>query len=72
LHDLAQAETAFRQAAIDHPESVAALNNLAQTLADQGRYTEALEAVHRAISLGGPLGPIVQETLTDIERRMKQ
>lgn len=72
LHDLAQAESAFRQAANDHPDSVAALNNLAQTLADQGRYVEALGVVHRAINLGGPLGPVAQETLADIERRMKQ
>ena len=70
LHDLAQAETAFRQAAHDHPDSVAAFNNLAQTLADQTRYEEALEAAHRAVSLGGPLAQVAQETLADIERRM--
>jgi tetratricopeptide (TPR) repeat protein len=52
LHDLAQAETAFRQAAQDHSDSVAAFNNLAQTLADQARYEEALEAAHRAVNLG--------------------
>jgi hypothetical protein len=72
LHDLAQAETAFRQAAHDHPDSVAAFNNLAQTLADQARYEEALEAAHRAVSLGGPLAQVAQETLADIERRMKR
>jgi tetratricopeptide (TPR) repeat protein len=72
LHDLAQAETAFRQAAHDHPDSVAAFNNLAQTLADQTRYEEALEAAHRAVSLGGSLAPVAQETLADIERRMKR
>jgi len=72
LHDLAQAETAFRQAAHDHPDSVAAFNNLAQTLADQTRYEEALEAAHRAVSLGGSLAPVAQETLANIERRMKR
>jgi tetratricopeptide (TPR) repeat protein len=72
LHDLAQAETAFRQAAHDHPDSVAAFNNLAQTLADQTRYEEALEAAHRAVSLGGPLAQVAQETLADIERKMKR
>jgi tetratricopeptide (TPR) repeat protein len=71
MHDLASAEVAFRQAAHDHPDSVAAFNNLAQTLADQARYEEALEAAHRAVSLGGPLAPIAQETLADIERKMK-
>lgn len=72
MHDLAQAESAFRQATHTHPDSVAAFNNLAQTLSDQARYEEALEAVHRAISLGGPLAQVAQETLADIERRMKQ
>jgi tetratricopeptide (TPR) repeat protein len=72
LHDLTRAETAFRQAAHDHPDSVAALNNLAQTLADQARYEEALEAAHRAVNLGGPLAQTAQETLADIERRMKR
>lgn len=71
LHDLARAETTFRQAAQDHPDSVAAYNNLAQTLADQSRYEEAMEAARRAVSMGGPLWPAAQETLADIERRMK-
>lgn len=72
LHDLTQAERAFRQAAQDHPDSVAAFNNLAQTLADQTRYEEALQAARRAVSLGGPLLQTAQETLADIERRMNQ
>ena len=72
LHDLTRAETAFRQAAQDHPDSVAAFNNLAQTLADLARYEEALEAARRAVSLGGPLAPVARETLSDIELRMKR
>ncbi len=72
LHDLVRAESAFRQAAHDHPDSVAALNNLAQTLSDQARYEEALAAAHRAVSLGGPLAQTAQETLADIERAMKK
>jgi len=71
LHDLARAETAFRKAAHDHPDSVAAFNNLAQTLSDQARYEEALEAAHRAVSLGGSLAQVAQETLDEIERKMK-
>jgi tetratricopeptide (TPR) repeat protein len=71
LHDLVRAESAFRQAAQDHPDSVAALNNLAQTLADQARYQEALEAARQADSLGGPLAQTAQATLADIERKMK-
>jgi tetratricopeptide (TPR) repeat protein len=72
LHDLARAEAAFRQAAHDHPDSVAAFNNLAQTLSDQARYQEALEAAQRAVSLGGPLAETAQQTLADIERAMKK
>ena len=72
MHDLAKAETAFRQAAHDHPDSVAAFNNLAQTLADQARYAEALAAAHQAVSLGGPLAQTAQGTLADIERKMKR
>jgi tetratricopeptide (TPR) repeat protein len=72
LHDLAQAEQVFRSAAIDHPDSVAAFNNLAQVLSDQSRYEEALEAAHQAVSLGGALVPIAQETLVEIEGRMKK
>ncbi|MGC2049438.1 MAG: PA2778 family cysteine peptidase [Gallionella sp.] len=70
-HDLDQAASVFRLATQDHPDSVAAFNNLAQTLADQTRYEEALEAARKAVSLGGPLSQTAQETLADIERRMK-
>ena len=72
MHDLTRAETAFRQAAHEHPDSVAALNNLAQTLADQARYAEALEAARRAVSLGGPLAQTAQATLADIERKIRE
>jgi tetratricopeptide (TPR) repeat protein len=71
LHDLTRAEAAFRQAAHDHPDSVAAFNNLAQTLSDQARYEEALEVARQAVSLGGPLAQVARETLDDIERKMK-
>jgi len=72
MNDLTKAESAFRHATHDHPDSVAALNNLAQTLADQKHYDEALEVAHRAISLGGPLAQVAQETLADIERKVKK
>jgi len=72
MNNLSAAETAYRQAAQDHPDSTAALNNLAQTLADQARYEEAVDAARRAVSLGGPLLRTAQETLSDIERRMRR
>jgi tetratricopeptide (TPR) repeat protein len=71
MHDLPGSETAFRQAVHDHPDSVAALNNLAQVLADQAHYDEALDAAQRAVSLGGPLAPTANKTLADIESKMK-
>lgn len=72
MKDLVQAEAAFRQAIQDHPDSVAALNNLAQVLADLGRDGEALSFARRAVALGGPLEDIAQATLSDIERRLRQ
>jgi tetratricopeptide (TPR) repeat protein len=71
LHDLKEAESAFRQAARDHPDSVAALNNLAQTLADESRYQEALDAAKAAVRLGGPFSQTAQETLAGIRRTMQ-
>ncbi|MGB8516573.1 MAG: PA2778 family cysteine peptidase [Gallionella sp.] len=72
LHDLNAAETAFRQAAQTHPDSVAALNNLAQVLADQARYAEALSVAQHAVDLGGTLVPLAQKTLADIENKLQK
>jgi tetratricopeptide (TPR) repeat protein len=72
MKDLAQAEAAFRLAIQNHPDSVAALNNLAQTLADQARYEEALTFARRAASLGGSLNDVANETLVAIERKIRQ
>lgn len=66
------AEQAFRRAVDGHPDSVAALNNLAQTLSDLGREEEALGYVQKAVALGGPLQDIARSTQTDIERKLKQ
>ncbi len=71
LHDLNAAEMAFRQAINTHPDSVAALNNLAQTLADQARYADALKIAQQAVALGGALAPLAQKTLAEIELQMK-
>jgi tetratricopeptide (TPR) repeat protein len=72
LHQLPQAEAAYRKATQDHPDSAAAFNNLAQALADQGRYEEALLAARQAVNLGGPLSQLAQETLAEIESKLKQ
>lgn len=67
-----EAEAEFRAAVTAHPDSVAALNNLAQTLSDMGHDEEALVFVQRAATLGGPLHDIVLSTQASIERKLKQ
>ena len=69
LGNKAQAETAFRQATAAHPESAAAFNNLAQTLADLGKFEGALEAASTAVSLGGASMPEAKATLDEILKK---
>ena len=69
LHDREMAEAAFRQATVDHPDAVAAFNNLAEVLAEGGKLEEALEAAEYAVSLGGPLLPDTQATLDEIRKK---
>jgi len=66
LGNPAEAEAAFRQATAAHPLAAAAFNNLAQTLADQGKLEAALEAARKAVSLGGASLPAAQATLDQI------
>lgn len=69
LGDKAQAESAFRQATAAQPQSAAAFNNLALTLADQGRLDAALDAARTAVSLGGTGMPEAQATLDEILKK---
>ncbi|MDD2915200.1 MAG: PA2778 family cysteine peptidase [Gallionella sp.] len=62
-----RAEKSYQQATLDHPDSPIAFNNLAQTLADQQRYPEALAAANRAVSLGGTEQAAAQDTLEQIK-----
>jgi len=71
LGRLTEAETAFRRAAATHPLAAAAFNNLAQTLADQGKLGAALEAAREAVSLGGASLPAAQATLEEIFKRRR-
>jgi tetratricopeptide (TPR) repeat protein len=71
LKDLETAEAAFRQAAADHPDSAAALNNMAEVLAERGKLDEALATAQHAVSLGGPLLPTTQATLGEIRRKVE-
>ena len=64
-----EAESAFRSATATHPLAAAAFNNLAQTLADQGKLEAALEAARKAVSLGGASLPAANATLEQILKR---
>lgn len=63
------AEQLFVEATQAHPDSVAAFNNLAQTLSDLGKYDAALVAARRALEISGPLEEVARGTLAEIERK---
>jgi Tetratricopeptide repeat/Peptidase_C39 like family len=67
MGDMDRAEAAFREAALRHPESGIAFNNLAQTLLAQGRKKDALDAALRAVSIGGSLEAVYRQTLKEIQ-----
>jgi tetratricopeptide (TPR) repeat protein len=64
--DLNAAESVFRRAILIFPDEGILYNNLAQVLVDQGRKEEALDAVTRAIQLGGPSTANFERTLEEI------
>ena len=70
LGELREAETVLREAHRRAPDSVVVLNNLAQTLSDQGRNEEALRFAEQAAAHGGPFGTAVQETRQTILNRI--
>lgn len=70
LGEFGQAENVLREAAGRDPESVIVLNNLAQTLSDQGRDEEALPFIERAAAAGGPHAAAVAETRKTILGRI--
>jgi len=69
IGELQESENAFQDAVLRHPKSGAAWNNLAHVRLSLGRRSEALEAVQRAIALGGPpeVVEIYRKTLREIE-----
>ena len=72
LGALDQAERVLRAAAKRAPDSVIVLNNLAQTLSDQGRHEEALPIIDKAAAAGGPFSEAVQQTRQAILKRMQR
>lgn len=71
LGELAEAERVLRDAARRDPDSVIILNNLAQTVSDQGRHAEALPLIERAAAGGGPFAAAVAETRATIRKRLE-
>jgi len=71
-HDLAQAETQYRLATEEHPDSADAWNNLAQVLHELGRNEQALTAAQRALSIGGPRQELYRATLQEIDSSSAQ
>ena len=72
LGQLREAEAVLRRAVQVDPKSVIVLNNLAQTLSDDGRDAEALHFIDRAAALGGPFAGAVEETRKAIRARLKK
>lgn len=72
LGELDAAERVLRTAAQREPGSVIVLNNLAQTLSDQGRDAEALPVIERAAALGGPFAAAVEQTRQSIRERLQK
>jgi tetratricopeptide (TPR) repeat protein len=73
LGALPEAERVLRSAVQLAPDSVIALNNLAQTLSDQGKHAEALPYIERAVertASGGPFAAAVQDTRETIRKRL--
>ena len=72
LRELPQAEKVLRAALERSPDSAIVLNNLAQTLSDQGRDAEALPLAERAVAAGGPNAAAVRETHDAILKKTKK
>jgi tetratricopeptide (TPR) repeat protein len=76
LGALPEAERVLRDALEREPDSVIALNNLAQTLSDLGRNEEALPFIERAMertsAAGAPFAAAVQETRQTIRERLEK
>lgn len=67
--DFKGAERHFRAALEREADNADVMNNLANTLADQGRLAEALEMINRALAI--KQAPAYLDTYRQIERRLQ-
>lgn len=70
MGELKEAEGVLREAARHAPDSPIVLNNLAQTLSDQGRDDEALPIIERAVAAGGPFAEAIKQTRQEILKKV--
>nr|WP_236589386.1 PA2778 family cysteine peptidase [Ramlibacter aurantiacus] len=66
---LARARDHYQQAALAHPGSGDAWNNLGQVLSELGEPDEAARAARRAVAIGGPRSSTYAATLSGIEAK---
>jgi hypothetical protein len=69
---LADAATVLRAAQKRHPQSAIVVNNLAQTLSDQGRHAEALAQINKVSDPQGPFAAEIRSTRQLILHRIDQ
>lgn len=72
LKDMNEAEKSFRLAIQHHPNSAAAMNNLAQVLLESGKTTEAKSFAQKAVLIGGPQLEQFKATLKEIDRQLEK
>ena len=72
MGDLPAAEQSFAEATRQFPTQGAAFNNLAQVLFDQGKKEAALTYAEKAVSMGGPMSGVFQETLEEIKSSLAE
>lgn len=70
--ELAEAAAVLREARRRHPQSVIVINNLAQTLSDQGHQTEALAQIDKVSDPENPFAADVRATRQLILQRIGQ
>jgi tetratricopeptide (TPR) repeat protein len=72
MGDLPASEQSFTEATRQFPSEGAAFNNLAQVLFEQGKKEAALAAAKKAVSMGGHMSGVFQETLEEIKSSLNQ